>query len=154
MNAESERFRSNLRNWSNEQLARIWRAHKTGELLNEDEKRLAARMAGHPEWETWWERADDLGDAQPVTPGGVNPFACVFVEAAAEGMIAEHKQAASAYTAMTGCGLSHDDARSEIGRALLGVMWEAEHRGVDPTQRLVDVLRQMEHGASASAIFS
>jgi hypothetical protein len=153
MNTESEQFWSGLRNWSHEWLARIWRAHKAGELLNTEEQRVAARMAAHPEWGTWWELADDLGDAQTVTPGGVNPVACIMVEAAAEGLIAENEDAASVYRAKRRGGLSHDDARTEIGRALLGVIWEAEHRRIDPGQRLRAVFRQMERGTSATEIF-
>jgi len=153
MDAESERLRSGLRNLSHQHAALIWRAHKAGESLNVEDRRLAARMAAHPEWETWWQSADDLGDAETVTPDGVNPFACIAVEAAAEGLIVENRHAADAYRAMKRDGQSHDDARAEIGRALLGVIWEAEHRGVDPAQRLRAVFRQMERGASTTEIF-
>src|SRR5215831_13307450 len=113
MDAESERFRSGLRNLSHQRAALIWRAHKAGEALNVEDRRLAARMAAHPEWETWWQRADDLGDAETVTSNGVNPFACIAVEAAAEGLIAENKHAAQAYRAKKRDGLSHDAARAE-----------------------------------------
>src|SRR5690348_18293186 len=66
-------------------------------VLSHEGQRLAQRMASHPEWQAWWERADDLGDAQAVTGAGVNPFAAVTMEAIAEGLIEENSDARRAY---------------------------------------------------------
>lgn len=107
-------------------LAQIWRAYKAGAPLEGESQRLAEAMAAHPEWAPYWEIADDAGDAEILTPEGVNPFAAVAVEAAVEGIISRGGDtiARRVYQRLRREGLSHRDTRTEIARVLLGVYWE------------------------------
>ena len=68
-----------LRSVTRGRLAQIWRASKAGAPLEGESQRLAEAMAAHPEWAPYWEIADDAGDAEILTPEGVNPFAAVAV---------------------------------------------------------------------------
>jgi Domain of unknown function (DUF1841) len=147
-----------LRNLSRASLARIWRAYKGGERLDGEERRLAARMAAHPEWARYWELADDLGDAELVTEEGVSPFGRVAVEAAVEGMVDKggDRVARRTYKELCKDGLSHEDAAAEIARAFLGVYWEVGSGKIMPEEgqrRFHAVLRRISRGEAADRIF-
>jgi len=147
---------SELRNASHELFAKVWRAQKSGsvKVLSHEGQRLAQRMASHPEWQAWWERADDRGDAQAVTGAGVNPFAAVTMEAIAEGMIEENSVARRAYRRLQRDNYSHEQARTEIARAFTEVLWECETgHGVDFDSRLRQIFRRIMRGESAQEIF-
>src|SRR5262249_61118969 len=70
----------------------VWRAHLAGRPLDARDRRLALRMAEHPEWAQWWERADDLGDAPVRTPGGIDPFFAVSAAADLDGLLDENEE--------------------------------------------------------------
>jgi hypothetical protein len=136
----------------------LWQRYKAGDPIVGDEKLLAERMAAHPEWTEWWERSDDLGDARMMVDG-VSPFGTVVVEALVEGMIIEagDKQAHRTYRRLRKEGLSHEQARQEIGRAFTGVYWEVESGRVqyhDFERRLQQIWRRIQAGETAEEIFS
>lgn len=153
-------------------MGRIWRDHKRGKLVPDEERRLAARMAAHPEWVEWWERAADLGDARVGTAEGIDPFRLVAVQAAVDGLVAEdggdradrwkeyYQDARAAYTRLRRDGLSDDAARSEIVYAYFGVLADARRRQTviedavkDTVARLRQVLRRLAGGERATDIF-
>jgi hypothetical protein len=35
-------------------------------------------MAAHPEWMSWWERADQITEAEVLTPDGVDPYLAII----------------------------------------------------------------------------
>jgi len=145
-----------LRNASHEFFAKVWRAQKSGSVkgLSHEGQRLAQRMASHPEWQAWWERADDLGDGLAVTGAGVNPFAAVTMEAIAEGLIEENSVARRAYRRLQRDEYTHEQARTEIAMAFTGVLGECETgHGVDFDTRLRQVFRRIMRGESAQEIF-
>jgi hypothetical protein len=155
MNDPFARLRNASRTW----LSLLWRGYQLGERLHGEEARFARCMAAHPEWTEWWERGDDVGDAEVVTPDGVDPYLAVALEATVEGMIAKggDKHARRAYRQLRREGLSHVEARAEIGRVFTGVLW-AEGAGRIPVGKGPQVfhtyLRRLMAGESASGIFN
>ncbi len=127
-----------LRHVTRGRLAQIWRAYTAGAPLEGERQRLAEAMAAHPEWAPYWEIADDAGDAEILTPEGVNPFAAVAVEAAVEGMISRggDQTARRVYRRLRREGLSHRDARTEIARVFLRVYWEIGTGRIEPDAML------------------
>jgi hypothetical protein len=147
-----------LRNLSRASLARIWRAYKAGERLDGEERRLAERMAAHPEWARYWELADDLGDAELVTEEGISPFARLAVEAAVERMIGKggNRVARRTYKELRKGSRSHEEAAAEIARAFLGIYWEVGSGRVPPEEgqrRFHEVLRRIGRGEAADEMF-
>ncbi len=116
--------------------ATIWRAYQDGRPLDVDDRRLALRMAEHPEWSGWWERADDLGDAPVRTPEGVDPFFAVSAEAGLDDLLDENEEprapldrrcsqaARRAYARLRRYGLDDREARAMILVALVSVVAE------------------------------
>lgn len=149
--------RRKLTNLSHAYMALIWRKYNAGTPLTGEDARLARCMAAYPEWVQWWERADDVGDAEVRTPEGVNPFLTVTVEAALEEMI-EHggdEVAQHTYQQLRHRGLSHDQARAEIGRVFLGIYRLIDTGGIaseEGTQAFPAALKRLAAGESAREI--
>jgi hypothetical protein len=150
-------WKGKLKSVSRARFAQIWRDYRAGKELDEEDQLLAKCMADHPEWTRWWEIADDIGDT-PVLEAWVDPFLAVAVEAAVEGMIGPGGDTAAqtAYNSLRRRGLAHVDARAEIGRALLGMIWQVETGKVHPgdaDRRFRSVLERIAAGESTRDIF-
>ncbi|MFQ5915015.1 MAG: DUF1841 family protein [Nitrospinota bacterium] len=138
--------------------ARVWRAYKAGNRLKGEDKRFAERMAAHPEWTEWWEQADEPEDVEVLTPEGTDPFAALAVEVAVEGMIGrnEDKVARKTYRKLRSDGLTHEEARAEIGQVFVGVLWEVGKGRVAPEnqlERFDEALRLRAAGQGPEKIF-
>lgn len=147
-----------LKNLSHTYMGLIWRKYKAGVLLEEEEACLARCMAAYPEWAHWWTRADDIGDAEVRTPEGVNPFLTVAVEAALEEMIEDRgaEVARQTYQQLRHRGLSHDQARAEIGRVFLGIYRLIDTGGIaseQGTEAFPAALKRLAAGESAREMF-
>jgi hypothetical protein len=118
--------------------ATIWRAYQDGRPLAAADRRLALRMAEHPEWSGWWERGDDLGDVPVSTPEGVDPFSVVSTQAGVDGLLDENEElltpldrrcsqaARRAYARLRRYGLNDREARTLILYALVTVVVEEQ----------------------------
>ncbi len=167
-----DEFGPDLTNWGRAEMGRIWRNHKSGKLLADEERRLAARMAAHAEWVTWWERAEDLGDVPIGTIEGGDPFRFVAVQAAVDGLIAEgganrdrrwgeyYQDARAAHARLHSDGLSDEAARAEIVYAYFGVLADVRRRQTaiedaikDTVARFRQVLQRLAAGERATDIF-
>jgi hypothetical protein len=66
--------------------------------------------------------------------------------------------AKEAYKALRRRGQTHDEARSEITRILLAVMWAIDHRFIDPAKAnqiaLYPAFRRISNGELASDMFN
>jgi hypothetical protein len=139
-------------------IAGIWHAHRAGQRLGKEDLRLARRMAAHPEWTSWWERADQIPEAEVLTPDGIDPYLAVMAEAMVESATGRggHYVARQTFRQLCRQGVNPEEARREIGRMLLGV-YSLTGTGQIPIEQseftIEMYLHRLAAGEQASQIF-
>ena len=116
---------SELKALSREHMRMVWQiAQMGGEQLNDDDRRTAAAMAEHPEYNQLWDRLDRLSDAE-ITADGTNPILHITMHAAVESQIVggEPPEVAQTVAALERIGLSHHEAVHRVAYVLPDEIW-------------------------------
>jgi len=147
-----------LRRESRADIAAIWQAYQAGQRLVKEDLRLARRMAAHPEWTSWWERADQITEAEVLTPDGVDPYLAIIAEAMVESATGKGgpKVARQTFRQLCRQGMKPEEARIEVGRILLGVfsLTASGQMPIEQSEHTIEVyLHRLAMGEQASQIF-
>jgi hypothetical protein len=107
-----------LRQFSRENLHRIWKTTKEGRTLTGEEHRLWEAMRVHPEYHNTWEFADLAGPARYEVEGN-NPHLHVTVHAIVEGQLEadDAPEVTQALQRLQRSGFNRHDAIHLIGAA-------------------------------------
>ena len=148
--------RVRLRRATRKHLAEVWRAYRAGQPLQGADRIFAKCMAEHPEWEDWFERVDsaEMEDGEFLSQEGIQPFAAVGVEATVEWLVGP--EARETYDKLREEGLDHREARAELARVLLGVLWMLDYGSVPANEGIElfhGILRRVAEGERAVDIF-
>lgn len=114
-----------LRQFSRENLRRIWKTTREGRTLAGEEHRLAEAMRAHPEYHNAWEVADLTGPTRSEVEGR-NPYLHITVHAIVEGQLEadDPPEVTQALQRLRGGGFNRHDAIHLIGAAWI--------RGIQP----------------------
>jgi hypothetical protein len=125
----------------------VWQIAQMGGELNDEDRRTADAMLGHPEYAHLWDRLDQLSDAE-ITKDGSNPILHITMHAAVESQVAggEPPEAAQTVGALERRGFSHHEAIHRVAAVLSGEIWHmmSEKRPFDQARyaaKLAEPLR-------------
>jgi len=107
-----------LRQFSRENLHRIWQTAKDNRTLAGEEHRLSEAMRAHPEYHNAWEFGDVTGSAQHEV-AGTNPYLHITVHAIVEGQLEadDPPEVTQALQRLRRSGFNRHDAIHLIGTA-------------------------------------
>lgn len=103
------------------QILRVWQVVRANGPLAEDERRLAAILLAHPEWQRCWDGAARAASAAVADPDR-NPFLHVHLHFLLEQQAAERKPAEIAEI-LAAAG----DRRAERIHRLIPLLWSSLH---------------------------
>ena len=108
-----------LRNITRSYIATIWKIHKIGGSLKEEDKRLADILEEHKEYHKIWEIADKIVDVE-YTVEGVNPFLHIQIHLIVENQLAMGEPSVVREVAeeLNKLGFSHHEIIHIIARPL------------------------------------
>jgi len=136
-----------LKALTREHMRLVWQTAQMGSELNDEDRRTAEAMLGHPEYTHLWARLDQLTDAE-ITKDGTNPILHITMHAVIEKQIAggEPPEVAQTVAALERSGLPHHEAVHRVASVLADEIWHVMHekRPFDPvryTARLAELLR-------------
>jgi hypothetical protein len=134
-----------LKALSREHMRMVWQiAQMGGEQLNDDDRRMAATMAEHPEYSHLWDRLDRLADSE-ITADGTNPILHITMHVAVESQVAggEPPEAAQTMAALDRIGLSHHEAVHRVASVLTDEIWHMmnERRPFDRSRYIAELAK-------------